>query len=406
MMSGIKGLARHARAGMGRWLARRIRNAVVSRVRRYPAAPAGQGKVHVVAFYGRTNGISQGALLQAAALEQCGYATDRIDVGAGIYNPFARAEAPAHDGAIICHADGQQLAIGLNVADASMGRAARIGYCAWEQAEPPIAWGSFDRAFQEIWTPSRFCADAFAPMTTRPVRVVPHVVAPPAHAGGAEMRVSLGIDPEAVVALAMCDIRSGLARKNPLGAIEAMQLACQQPGKQVTLIVKLTAPGKRRDLVEELQARTAGIRTVFVERHLDDSGKWALIDAADILVSLHRAEGFGLPMLEAMALGKAVVATGWSGNLDFMDDSNAALVDYDLIPIDDPQGFYRNGSWANPRISHAAGLIRRLVDHDDWRCAMGERALRGASHTSQLARFDAAVARSILGPLKRNAGTC
>jgi glycosyltransferase involved in cell wall biosynthesis len=88
----------------------------------------------------------------------------------------------------------------------------------------------------------------------------------------------------------------------------------------------------------------------------------ALIAGADVLISLHRAEGFGLSPAEAMALGTPVVATGFSGVLDFMDETNALLVPFRSIPVDDPQRIYRGQAWAEPDVDAAAEALRRLRD--------------------------------------------
>jgi glycosyltransferase involved in cell wall biosynthesis len=108
----------------------------------------------------------------------------------------------------------------------------------------------------------------------------------------------------------------------------------------------------------------------------------ALTACADIVLSLHRGEGFGLVLAEAMLLGKPVVATGWSGNTDFMDGSNAALVSYRLVPARDDRSVYR-GLWAEPDVAEAAVLLRGLADDASLRRDLGERA-----RTSTLERLD------------------
>jgi glycosyltransferase involved in cell wall biosynthesis len=96
--------------------------------------------------------------------------------------------------------------------------------------------------------------------------------------------------------------------------------------------------------------------------------------SADIILSLHRSEGFGLTPAQGMAAGKAVVATGWSGNLDYMSRDDAALVDYKLIPVEDPQGFYTDGCWADPDLDQAAAKLTVLIDDAHARKALGQRA--------------------------------
>jgi glycosyltransferase involved in cell wall biosynthesis len=100
----------------------------------------------------------------------------------------------------------------------------------------------------------------------------------------------------------------------------------------------------------------------------------ALIASADILLSLHRSEGFGLLPAQAMALGKAVVATNWSANLDFMTSGNGMLVDYSLVPVEDSQGLYHGGRWADPDVQDAAAKLEALIGDPALRQRLGAQA--------------------------------
>ena len=97
-----------------------------------------------------------------------------------------------------------------------------------------------------------------------------------------------------------------------------------------------------------------------------------LIASADALISLHRAEGFGLTLAEAMLMGVPVVAT--AGNLDFMDEATACLVPVGLVSIKDPQGIYKGQNWADPDITFAAEQLRRLRDDPEFAQAQADRA--------------------------------
>ena len=111
---------------------------------------------------------------------------------------------------------------------------------------------------------------------------------------------------------------------------------------------------------------------------LPEADMAGLMAAADIVISLHRSEGFGLVPAQAMALGKPVVATGWSGNLDFMNKDNSALVSYSLVPVRDPEGaFDADGQmWADANIDEAAAWLRRLAGDADLRASMGAAAAK------------------------------
>ncbi len=126
----------------------------------------------------------------------------------------------------------------------------------------------------------------------------------------------------------------------------------------------------------------SGVPNIRLEtRTLPPADALAFTAAADIVLSLHRSEGFGLVLAEAMRLGKPVVATGWSGNMDFMDESSAMLVPYRLIEARDPRGVYQapGAMWAEPDIAAAASMLRRLADDAGLRAALGARGRAAAA---------------------------
>jgi glycosyltransferase involved in cell wall biosynthesis len=102
-----------------------------------------------------------------------------------------------------------------------------------------------------------------------------------------------------------------------------------------------------------------------------------LIAACDAVISLHRSEGFGLILAEAMYLGKPVIATGWSGNMDFMTSSNSCVVPYELVTLERDHGYYKAGQrWAEPDVDAAASFLRRLVEEPAWAAEIGARGSR------------------------------
>lgn len=105
----------------------------------------------------------------------------------------------------------------------------------------------------------------------------------------------------------------------------------------------------------------------------------ALTAASDIVLSLHRSEGFGLVPAEAMLLGRPVIATGWSGNLAYMDTANAALVGFRLVPTEDARCVYHDSLWADPDQADAVLHLRRLADDAAARRALGGKARQAAA---------------------------
>jgi glycosyltransferase involved in cell wall biosynthesis len=235
----------------------------------------------------------------------------------------------------------------------------RIGYWAYELAELPRGWAAAIPFFHEIWTPSRFVADAVEKARGSAktiIRVMPHPVAvdpPPEVTAGNERPLTF---------LVMFDARSSLARKNPLGAIEAFQKAFAPDDAGVRLFVKIVAAWKDPRLVSALHSAAEGWPNItFSEEELSDDDTLKLFASADCLVSLHRAEGFGLPLAEAMLAGLPVIATDWSGNVDFTRGASYE-VPYRMVRATDSSGRY-NGtgqSWADPDIAAAVARMREF----------------------------------------------
>jgi len=195
-------------------------------------------------------------------------------------------------------------------------------------------------------------------------------------------RAAFGLPADAVIVLVAFNLASSFARKNPLAAIAAFRQAFGDRADRL-LMVKIGNPAHAPGDFGAIEAAVAGARNIRVEtRTLPAAEAHALTLAADIVLSLHRSEGFGLVPAEAMLLGRPVIATGWSGNMTFMDDECAALIRYRLVPARDPRGVYAvaGASWAEPDIAHAAEWLRRLADDPGLRARLGE-AGRAAART-------------------------
>jgi glycosyltransferase involved in cell wall biosynthesis len=223
----------------------------------------------------------------------------------------------------------------------------------------------------EVWVPSAFCQQAIAAKSPVPVLRVPHSVDP----GSAQPdRSAFGIGSE-VAFLAMCDVLSVPERKNPVGVIEAFRRAF--PGNEpVRLFLKITNLEYQPDLKERIDRCVADDpRIKLLDGYLTRARLWTLMASIDCYVSLHRSEGFGLGMAEAMACGRAVIATDWSGNVDFTRPENALLVDYKLVELERDLGPYRRGQvWAEPDIDAAADCMRRIAGSPELRQHLGRRA--------------------------------
>ncbi len=250
----------------------------------------------------------------------------------------------------------------------------RIGFWAWELEHLPTEWqGAFDHV-DEVWVPSSFCQRAVAERSPVPVLCVPHAVAVPERLQ--PDRARFGLRSDSVVFLAMADVMSSPERKNPFGAIEAFARAFDRRAGEAELVVKVSNGDRDPVAMQRLRSLAAGCAGIhLIESYLDRPALNSLIDSADCFVSLHRAEGFGLVNAEAMARGKVVIATAWSGNVDFMNASNAMPVDFRLQAITADIGPYKRGQrWAEPELEDAVDKMRRVAADAGLRRQLGARA--------------------------------
>jgi glycosyltransferase involved in cell wall biosynthesis len=211
------------------------------------------------------------------------------------------------------------------------------------------------------------------------VKVMPHPL--PQMAGIRSDRERFGLAPDQFVVLTMFDVKSTASRKNPLAAIQAFNAAFTT-GDRAVLICKVVSVNSDADALHALHTAAAGRRDiVFMTEELSDSAVLSLIASADVVLSLHRSEGFGLVLAEAMRLRKAVIATGWSGNMDFMDSDCAVIVPYTLEPVGSAQAHYKGGRWAEPNIEIAGKKLRELYKNRALINALGDAAfVRIAEH--------------------------
>lgn len=256
-----------------------------------------------------------------------------------------------------------------------------IGSWAWETPVAPAGWRRQTSFISEIWAPSRFVAEAFEAAYDTPVHTVPHYVktVPDTVISGTNPDTSGQSATLPVHILTLADARSSLTRKNPIAAVKMFQAAFPS-GEPAKLTVKCRNLDLFPDYAAALRAATgADPRIQLLDNTLTDAEHAALIDSCDILLSPHRSEGFGLPLAEAMAAGKCVVATGWSGNMEFMAGGGAVLLPYTLVLVDDPTGVYDpepGAVWAEPDIDAGVAALKALAGDPAGRIALGHAARR------------------------------
>lgn len=247
-----------------------------------------------------------------------------------------------------------------------------VGYWAWELEQFPDSWARALEVVDEVWMNSEHAATGVRELTDKPVEVFPVPVAVPAPA--ILSRSALGL-PEGFLFLFVFDYGSVPQRKNPVGLVQAFKQAFA-PGEGPVLALKAINEAAHPTEREWVHYEAGGRPDiVLLEGYLPAGHKDALVAACDAYVSLHRAEGFGITMAEAMALGKPTIATGYSGNLEFMTRDNSYLVGW--RPGEVPAGCrpYRAGAmWAEPDLDEAAALMRRVWRNPEEARQVGEAA--------------------------------
>ncbi len=341
------------------------------------------GRMVVVAGVLRAaTGLGQSARYCRQALASLGEPVETADVSdaflaASSQVPVDPSDAASSDGPgiVIVHVNAPLLPLAcLRLGGARLRDRVIVGYWAWELPSVPESWRRGADFVHEIWVPSHFVADAVRPIADgRPVRVVPHPVALDFGEAPTPRPDDAG---RPFTVLTMFDMSSGFSRKNPVGAIRAFRMAFEDD-PSARLIVKCHSaavyPEGRRQMLDA----AAGAANILIdERTFDRSQVIAFLRQGDAFLSLHRSEGFGLGIAEAMAAGIPAVATNWSGNVDFCDEGNGMPVPVRMISASDPQGEYdhREQFWADPDLEAAASHLLRLRNDSKLRERLGRAA--------------------------------
>lgn len=254
--------------------------------------------------------------------------------------------------------------------------ATNIACWMWELAEFPKQWCGNFRYVQEIWAQSRFVQESISKKSPVPVIWMPQVVEP--GLADPEIAKALGVPDDCFTFLFFFDFTSFIARKNPMAVIEAFRLAFDSNDHlRVALVVKMNGidkcPADYQRFISEFE--NSDQRVIFIDKVLSSREIKGLIAGCDVFVSLHRSEGFGRGIAEAMYYGKPTIVTAYSGNMDFTNPLNSCLVDYTLVPVRKGEyPFWERQVWAKPDIHHAAAWMRRLYEDKALYEALGKRA--------------------------------
>ena len=357
---------------------------------------------NVVGYLNAELGVGEVARQAIGALDAQGVPVLPVGVSSGV-----NRENHLFDG--LQNSDGEPYAVNLICVNADMlpmvaadlgptffeGRRT-VGWWWWEvDSFPERFHGSFDLV-DEIWAGSRFVAETLAALAPVPVVQIPTPVT---------MRQDVEVDraavglPDGFVFLFVFDFNSVMTRKNPLGLVEAFRHAFPDRRDGVSLVLKTINGEQHADALELLRDATTDRDDIFlIDGYLDPSLKDVLIASCDCYVSLHRSEGFGITLAEAMLLGRPVIGTGYSGPEDYLSEETGYPIRYRMVPIGEGQSPYpADGHWADPDVEHAAEVMRHVVDDPDEsrrRAARGQAFIR-AHHSA------AAAGKVMVGRLAR-----
>jgi glycosyltransferase involved in cell wall biosynthesis len=348
--------------------------------------------MNLVGYFRADLGIGESVRCMARAADAAQLPAALADLRLPCKNPFtddtftARLQADNPHRVTVVHVDPP----GMRDLDHHHGRDFRtgkytVGYWAWELPEFPDAWIPFADFCDEVWAPSHFAADAIAEKLSVPVLVMPHAISFARPEG--DFRAKFGLPRDKFLFLFLYDLNSYSERKNPAAVLEAFRRS-GLAGRGAALVIKVhNAAGNPEDFAR-LQAAAAHLPdTTLINATLSRREIYELESACDCFVSLHRSEGFGFAVAEAMYLGKPVISTDWSATAEFVTHANGCPVRARLVALDRNHGPYAKGQfWADPDVDDAAAHMRRLFS-DRTLCAR----LGAAARATIEERFSPAV---------------
>jgi len=254
-----------------------------------------------------------------------------------------------------------------------------IGYWFWELEQFRPDWLSAFDLVDEVWVASEFSRAAIG--TNAPVPVVHLPLGIETPVPGTFGRAHFGLPERPFIFLYTFDVSSQTERKNPMGAIRAFRMAGFDHGEAV-LLLKFTNGHTDRAAIRRLAEAASGLHVIFLDGALSRPEVTALMQCTDACLSLHRAEGFGMTIAEQMLLGRPAIATGYSGNVDFMTPEVSRLVSYQRVTITQDYGPYLRGYvWADPDAAEAARHMTDLVRTEGLAATLGA---RGRDHVRRV----------------------
>lgn len=328
--------------------------------------------INIVSHFKHQNGITEGARLAAKATQHVGIATNLIELKTYCASPYNRdilAGKLTKDNSYpvnIFHIDpGSMDNIPRVHGSRIFKNKLNIGYWAWELSEFPDEYiRNFDFV-EEVWTPSDFARDAIMLKSPVPVLTIPHPIE--FNCEGYTEKSEFNIPKNTFIFLCMYDYGSNQDRKNPHAAIDSFLKAFSNNHSTHLLVKVHNAKDEFQDYIKLKEHVSTLTNVSLLNVTLERNQIYELIKHCDVLISLHRSEGFGLGLAEAMYLKKPVVSTNWSAPAEFININNGCPVNYKLIKLEHDAGHYRAGQvWADPDTDHASHLMKKLYEDKNF----------------------------------------
>lgn len=344
--------------------------------------------INLIASIKSDTGLGQSARLKAETIEKSGIEYSIFDF---VIPPGGSRKDKSYDHKIsdklpyninLIHVNASEMSVAyLKMGQDVWNYRYNIGFWAWELEEFPKEWIPSFKLVDELWTPSAFVTNTLKKYTDKPVITIPHCVSAPTNE--VFNREYFQLPDDKFLVLIMFDSGSSMERKNPIAAIKAFHEAFGSNNPNVGLVIKINEPElSEKDL--QIINHALYEQSQFLSKEPDDKQKLdeniyvitgtyskievnSMIACVDAYISLHRAEGFGLVLAEAMFVGTPVIATNWSANTEFMNSDVACMVDYKMVRIPDgvppfPQGFL----WADADVIQAASYMKRLYEEQEF----------------------------------------
>ena len=335
--------------------------------------------INYVAYIRAQMGLGQGGRLIAKAIDKSEIPFLIIDTKVG--NPFNHNDmswehkikkSPEYS-INIYHINPEQMPpLQLSLPSDMSDKRYNIGIWLWELPDFPDEWCGAFSLVDEVWAPSVFNCESIRKKSPVPVSLIPYGIE--AEYDDKFDRDYFHLPRDKFLFLSMYDSNSTIQRKNPIGALKAFKKAFSPDDETAALVIKINNP-KDEDILS-INDEMSGYKNIYIIKEtMSKTEVNSLIRDCDVFVSLHRAEGFGLVIAEAMRVGTPVIATNWSANVDFMNDKNSCPVKYELKEIGEDCFLYKAyQKWAEPDIDDAAEYMKKLLSNKDYYNSLKENA--------------------------------